>query len=283
MKLKFTKMHGISNDYVYVNGFDQTVENPEQVSAFVSDRHTGIGSDGLVMILPSGRADLRMRMFNADGSEGAMCGNATRCIGKYAYEHGLVRRENMTLETKSGIKNLSLTVEDGKVISVKVDMGKAILKPADIPTLFQGETAVRQSIEADGEIYEVTCVSMGNPHAVIFVDDVKGLDLDRIGPGLERHPMFPERINTEFVRVMDRHNLEMRVYERGSGETWACGTGACASVVAAVLCGYADRDEDVTVHLRGGDLVIRYAQDGTVFMTGPATHVFDGEIEIDPA
>lgn len=283
MKLKFTKMHGISNDYVYVNGFDQTVENPEQVSVFVSDRHTGIGSDGLVMILPSGRADLRMRMFNADGSEGAMCGNATRCIGKYAYEHGLVRRENMTLETKSGIKNLSLTVEDGKVVSVKVDMGKAILKPADIPTLFQGETAVRQSIEADGETYEVTCVSMGNPHAVIFVDDVKGLDLDRIGPGLERHPMFPERINTEFVRVMDRHNLEMRVYERGSGETWACGTGACASVVAAVLCGYADRDEDVTVHLRGGDLVIRYAQDGTVFMTGPATHVFDGEIEIDPA
>ena len=283
MKLKFTKMHGISNDYVYVNGFDQTVENPEQVSVFVSDRHTGIGSDGLVMILPSGRADLRMRMFNADGSEGAMCGNATRCIGKYAYEHGLVRRENMTLETKSGIKNLSLTVEDGKVVSVKVDMGKAILKPADIPTLFQGEAAVRQSIEADGETYEVTCVSMGNPHAVIFVDDVKGLDLDRIGPGLERHPMFPERINTEFVRVMDRHNLEMRVYERGSGETWACGTGACASVVAAVLCGYADRDEDVTVHLRGGDLVIRYAQDGTVFMTGPATHVFDGEIEIDPA
>lgn len=283
MKLKFTKMHGISNDYVYVNGFDQTVENPEQVSVFVSDRHTGIGSDGLVMILPSGRADLRMRMFNADGSEGAMCGNATRCIGKYAYEHGLVRRENMTLETKSGIKNLSLTVEAGKVVSVKVDMGKAILKPADIPTLFQGEAAVRQAIEADGETYEVTCVSMGNPHAVIFVDDVKGLDLDRIGPGLERHPMFPERINTEFVRVMDRHNLEMRVYERGSGETWACGTGACASVVAAVLCGYADRDEDVTVHLRGGDLVIRYAQDGTVFMTGPATHVFDGEIEIDPA
>lgn len=282
MKLKFSKMHGISNDYVYVNGFTEKVENPERVSQMISDRHTGIGSDGLVLILPSEQADLRMRMFNADGSEGAMCGNATRCIGKYAYEHGLVKNKELTLETKSGIKYLSLTVEDGKVVLVKVDMGKAILNPADIPVLLEGEQIVSQPIVADGVEYRITCVSMGNPHAVIFVDeDVMNLDLNKIGPGLENHPLFPERINTEFVRVIDDHTLEMRVYERGSGETWACGTGACATVVAAVLNGHVKKDEDITVRLRGGDLMIRWAEDGTVFMTGPATHVFDGEMEIE--
>ena len=278
--LHFTKMHGISNDYIYVNGFRETVADPERVAVLVSDRHTGIGGDGLVLILPSEVADLRMRMFNADGSEGKMCGNATRCIGKYAYEHGLVKKERMTLETLAGIKTLDLLVKDGVVERVTVDMGAAILRPAEIPARFSGETAIDEEIESDGVRYRVTCVSMGNPHAVIFLPEVMELDLEKIGPGLERHPAFPERVNTEFVRVVGKNELEMRVWERGSGETMACGTGACASVVAAVLRGVCERDVDVVVHLRGGELVIRWQADGHVRMSGPATEVFSGEIDL---
>ncbi len=277
--MRFSKMHGISNDYVYVNGFTEQVDDPAAVSIFVSDRRCGIGSDGLILILPSDKADCRMRMFNADGSEGMMCGNGIRCVGKYAYDHGIVDTPHLSVETKSGIKYIDLQIEDGVAVGATVDMGKAILRPADIPVLADGETFVARPLEVDGKTYEATCVSMGNPHCILFMeDDPMGLDLAAIGPHFENHPLFPERINTEFVRVIDDHTLFMRVWERGSGETFACGTGACAVAVAAVLNGICPRGETITVKLRGGDLQIVWKEDGTVLMTGPATHVFDGEI-----
>ncbi len=277
--MRFSKMHGISNDYVYVNGFTEQVDDPAAVSIFVSDRRCGIGSDGLILILPSDKADCRMRMFNADGSEGMMCGNGIRCVGKYAYDHGIVDTPHLSVETKSGIKYIDLQIEDGIAVGATVDMGKAILRPADIPVLADGETFVARPLEVDGKTYEATCVSMGNPHCILFMeDDPMGLDLAAIGPHFENHPLFPERINTEFVRVIDDHTLFMRVWERGSGETFACGTGACAVAVAAVLNGICPRGETITVKLRGGDLQIVWKEDGTVLMTGPATHVFDGEI-----
>ena len=280
MKLKFTKMHGCGNDYIYFNCFEQQVADPEALSIRLSDRHFGIGGDGIVLICPSDVADAKMRMFNADGSEGKMCGNATRCIGKYMYEHGLISKPEMTLETLSGIKILKMTEQDGKIASVRVDMGKAILKPSEIPTRYEGDTAVSVPLTVDGTEYAVTCVSMGNPHCIVFVDqDVSTLDLPKIGPSFENHDMFPERINTEFIRVMDDHTLQMRVWERGSGETLACGTGACAAAVASVLNGYCPKGEDITIHLIGGDLNIRYA-DEAVFLTGPATTVFEGSIEL---
>lgn len=278
--LHFTKMHGISNDYIYVDGFRETVADPERAAVLLSDRHTGVGGDGLVLILPSEVADLRMRMFNADGSEGKMCGNATRCIGKYAYEHGLVKKERMTLETLSGIKELTLAVRAGEVERVTVDMGEAVLRPSEIPADFPGERAVDVPLTVDGTEYRVTCVSMGNPHAVLFVDSVADLPLERLGPRFERHPAFPERVNTEFARVVGRNELEMRVWERGSGETMACGTGACATAVAAVLLGHCARNEEITVHLRGGDLAIRWLANNHVEMSGPATEVFHGEIDL---
>ncbi len=280
MKLKFTKMHGCGNDYIYFNCFEQQVADPEALSIRLSDRHFGIGGDGIVLICPSDVADAKMRMFNADGSEGKMCGNATRCIGKYMYEHGLISKPEMTLETLSGIKILKMTEQDGKIASVRVDMGKAILKPSEIPTRYEGDTAVSVPLTVDGTEYAVTCVSMGNPHCIVFVDqDVSTLDLPKIGPSFENHDMFPERINTEFIRVMDDHTLQMRVWERGSGETLACGTGACAAAVAAVLNGYCPKGEDITIHLIGGDLNICYT-DEAVFLTGPATTVFEGSIEL---
>ena len=280
MKLKFTKMHGCGNDYIYFNCFEQQVADPEALSIRLSDRHFGIGGDGIVLICPSDVADAKMRMFNADGSEGKMCGNATRCIGKYMYEHGLISKPEMTLETLSGIKILKMTEQDGKIASVRVDMGKAILKPSEIPTRYEGDTAVSVPLTVDGTEYAVTCVSMGNPHCIVFVDqDVSTLDLPKIGPSFENHDMFPERINTEFIRVMDDHTLQMRVWERGSGETLACGTGACAAAVASVLNGYCPKGEDITIHLIGGDLNIRYT-DKAVFLTGPATTVFEGSIEL---
>ena len=270
MKLKFTKMHGCGNDYIYFNCFEQQVADPEALSIRLSDRHFGIGGDGIVLICPSDVADAKMRMFNADGSEGKMCGNATRCIGKYMYEHGLISKPEMTLETLSGIKILKMTEQDGKIASVRVDMGKAILKPSEIPTRYEGDTAVSVPLTVDGTEYAVTCVSMGNPHCIVFVDqDVSTLDLPKIGPSFENHDMFPERINTEFIRV----------WERGSGETLACGTGACAAAVASVLNGYCPKGEDITIHLIGGDLNIRYT-DEAVFLTGPATTVFEGSIEL---
>ena len=280
MKLKFTKMHGCGNDYIYFNCFEQQVADPEALSIRLSDRHFGIGGDGIVLICPSDVADAKMRRFNADGSEGKMCGNATRCIGKYMYEHGLISKPEMTLETLSGIKILKMTEQDGKIASVRVDMGKAILKPSEIPTRYEGDTAVSVPLTVDGTEYAVTCVSMGNPHCIVFVDqDVSTLDLPKIGPSFENHDMFPERINTEFIRVMDDHTLQMRVWERGSGETLACGTGACAAAVAAVLNGYCPKGEDITIHLIGGDLNICYT-DEAVFLTGPATTVFEGSIEL---
>ena len=280
MKLKFTKMHGCGNDYIYFNCFEQQVADPEALSIRLSDRHFGIGGDGIVLICPSDVADAKMRMFNADGSEGKMCGNATRRIGKYMYEHGLISEPEMTLETLSGIKILKMTEQDGKIASVRVDMGKAILKPSEIPTRYEGDTAVSVPLTVDGTEYAVTCVSMGNPHCIVFVDqDVSTLDLPKIGPSFENHDMFPERINTEFIRVIDDHTLQMRVWERGSGETLACGTGACAAAVASVLNGYCPKGEDITIHLIGGDLNICYT-DEAVFLTGPATTVFEGSIEL---
>lgn len=278
--MKFSKMHGIGNDYVYVNCFKETVENPEAVSIFVSDRRFGIGSDGLILIMPSDKADFRMRIFNADGSEAMMCGNGTRCVGKYVYDHGMTDKTDITLETNSGIKYLKLFVKDGKVDSVTVDMGKAILKPRDIPVDSDLDLFVAQPVEVAGKEYKITAVSMGNPHAIVYVDDVDSLDLEKIGSDFENHKLFPNRVNTEFIKVIGDKTLQMRVWERGSGETFACGTGACASVVSSVLNNYCKYDEEVLVHLRGGDLRITYRKDGTVMMTGPATQVFDGEIDI---
>lgn len=277
--MKFTKMHGCGNDYVYVNCFEETVEDPAQVARFVSDRHFGIGSDGLILICPSEVADFRMRMFNADGSEGEMCGNGIRCVAKYVYDYGLTDKTCIRVQTGGGIKELELTVEDGRVALVKVNMGAPILEPARIPIDLEGDRVVDRPIEVDGKTVSITGVSMGNPHAVVFVEDTKSLDLEKIGPSYEHHPLFPARINTEFVQVLNRHEINMRVWERGSGETLACGTGTCASVVACVLNGLTEPEVDV--HLLGGDLHIFYdRKEDTVWMTGPATVVFDGEIDL---
>ena len=282
MKLRFTKMHGISNDYVYISTFDQPEQDWEALAIRLSDRRTGIGGDGIILVCPSDIADAKMRIFNADGSEGMMCGNGIRCVGKFVYDKGLVPADKtaITIDTLSGVKTLELTVKDGKVQSARVDMGAAILNPADIPAEFDGDRMIDAPLEVDGRVWKVTAVSMGNPHCVIFVDDVDGLELEKIGPHFERHPAFPERVNTEFVKVIDDHTLQMRVWERGSGETWACGTGACATAVAACLNGYCKKGEDITVRLRGGELVIRYT-DETVIMTGPAATVFEGDAEIN--
>lgn len=278
--MKFTKMQGIGNDYVYVNCFEETVADPERVSEIISDRHFGIGADGLVLIMPSDKADFRMRMFNADGSEGNMCGNATRCIGKFVYDNHLTDKTNITLETRSGIKKLTLYPENGKVKTVLVDMGKAVLKPADIPMNVSGDTFINKPITVDGKEVFITAVSMGNPHAVTYVDDVDSLELEKIGPSFENHPLFLERVNTEFIKILDESTMQMRVWERGSGETWACGTGACAATAASVLNGYFPHDKEITVKLRGGDLFITYKSDGTVLMRGPAETVFTGEIDV---
>lgn len=278
--MKFTKMHGIGNDYIYINCFEETVSEPEKVSMILSDVRKGIGSDGLVMIMPSDVADFRMRMFNIDGSEGKMCGNATRCIGKYVYEKGLTDKTSITLETLSGIKYLTLFVNsDNKVELVKVDMGKAILEPDNIPVDCKGNRFINVPVEVNGGTYNLTCVSMGNPHAVLFTSNIADLDLEKIGPHFENHKLFPERINTEFIEVIDEHTLNMRVWERGSGETFACGTGACASAVASVLNGYCKYDEEILIHLRGGDLRITYQSDGTVMMTGTADFICDGIVD----
>lgn len=279
--MKFTKMHGIGNDYIYVNCFEETVEDPEKLSIKLSRRHFSVGSDGLVLIMPSEKADFRMRIFNADGSEAKMCGNATRCIGKYVYDRGLTDKTELTLETNSGIKTLSLTVRDGKAEEIEVDMGSLITKPADIPVNVSGSDFINRPMEIDGKIYGVTCVSVGNPHAVVFVNDTRSIDIEKIGPLFENHELFPDRINTEFIRVVDENTLEMRVWERGSGETYACGTGACASAAAAVLNGYCKYDSPITVHLIGGDLRIKCSSGGRITMTGGAEIVYDGIVTDD--
>ena len=278
--LTFSKMHGIGNDYIYINCFKETVTDPEKLSVFLSDVRFGVGSDGLVLILPSEVADFRMRIFNADGSEAMMCGNATRCIGKYVYDMGMTDKTEISLETNSGIKYLTLYPDaNNKIESVKVDMGKAILVPREIPVNSDLERFIAQPVTVDGKEYAMTCVSMGNPHAVVFLPEVDSLDLEKIGPSCEHHELFPDRVNTEFVRVIDDHTLQMRVWERGSGETFACGTGTCATVVAAVLNGFCKKEEEILVHLRGGDLRIIYHEDDTVTMIGPATYVFEGKME----
>ena len=279
MKFNFTKMHGCGNDYVYVNCFEEKIENPPAVARYVSDRHFGIGSDGLIMINPSEVADFEMEMYNADGTRAQMCGNGIRCVAKYVYDYGLTDKTQISVETLGGIKYLDLTVEDGKVVLVKVDMGKPELKSDLIPIISENEKVIDEPIEVDGQVYHMTGVSMGNPHTVIYVDDVKNLDLEKIGPKFENHERFPKRINTEFVHCIDRNTVEMRVWERGSGETLACGTGACAVAVASILNNLTDTR--VTVKLLGGDLQIEWDQKKNhVFMTGPAKVVFDGVIDI---
>ena len=277
--MKFTKMHGCGNDYVYVNCFEETVENPADVARFVSDRHYGIGSDGLILICPSEIADFRMAMYNLDGSEGKMCGNGVRCIAKYVYDHHLTDKTQISLETLGGIKYLDLNIKDGKVETVKVDMGEPILNPEDIPVNISKDVVIDEPVEVDGRIWNMTCISMGNPHAVVFVDDTKSLNLEKMGPSFEKHAIFPEQVNTEFIHVIDRHTVDMRVWERGSGETFACGTGACATAFACILNG--KTEDTVLVHLVGGDLLIEYDRETNhIFMTGPATEVFSGEIFI---
>ncbi len=277
--MKFTKMHGCGNDYVYVNCLQESVADPTQAAIYVSDRHFGIGSDGLILIHPSEVADFRMAMYNADGSEGQMCGNGIRCVAKYVYDYGLTDKTNIAIETQAGIKYLDLTVKDGKVDLVKVNMGAPILKPAEIPVKLGEETCIAETLTVDGKEYAVTAVSMGNPHAVTFVEDTAGLPLEQIGPKFEHHVVFPERVNTEFVQIINRKEVNMRVWERGSGETLACGTGTCATVVACVLNGLTE--DEITVHLIGGDLLVKYDRENdTVWMTGPATIVFDGEIDL---
>lgn len=277
--MKFTKMHGIGNDYVYVNCFEESVKNPAEVSKFVSDRHFGIGSDGLILISPSAIADFRMNTYNADGSQAEMCGNGIRCVAKYVYDYGLTDKTEISVETLAGIKYLRLQVENGKVASVEVNMGAPILEPKEIPVAVEESPVVNVPVEVKGKIYHMTCVSMGNPHAIIFMNNVKDLDIAAIGPYFENHTVFPKRTNTEFVEVLDRNTVNMRVWERGSDETLACGTGACATTVACILN---DKTEnEVTVHLLGGDLKIRWDREANqVYMTGPATVVFDGEITL---
>ena len=278
--MKFTKMHGIGNDYVYVDCFEETVENPSEVAVKISDRHFGVGSDGLILIKPSKVADFEMAMYNADGSRGEMCGNGIRCVAKYVYDRGLTDKTSLSIETLAGIKYIDLTVENGKVSLVRVNMGAPELLADKIPVISDTKEVIAQPLLVDGKTYDVTCVSMGNPHCVLFLkDDVKNLNLDEIGPKFENAEIFPEKVNTEFVNVIDDKTLSMRVYERGSGETLACGTGACAVAVAAVLNGICKKNEDITVRLLGGSLKIKYT-DETVFMTGPAKKVFEGEVEI---
>lgn len=280
--MKFTKMHGLGNDYVYVNCLEEKIDNPSEVAKFVSDRHTGIGSDGLIMINPSKVADFEMEMYNADGSRGEMCGNGIRCVGKYVYDYGLTDKTSISVETLGGIKYLNFTVENGKVALVRVDMGTPILKPESIPIVMEDESAesvIDEPIMVDGKEYHMTGVSMGNPHDVVFWDGIDTMNIEAVGPKFENHERFPKRINTEFVEVLDRKTAKMRVWERGSGETQACGTGACAVAVACILNGFTDNK--VTVKLLGGDLQIEWDREADkVYMTGPATTVFDGVIEL---
>lgn len=277
--MKFTKMHGCGNDYVYVNAFDEKVQDESAAAVYVSDRHFGIGSDGLIFIKPSKIADFQMAMYNADGSRSEMCGNGIRCVAKYVYDTGMTDQTHLSIESMGKVKYIDLFVKDGKVDSVQVDMGAPVLQSSAVPVVSAREQVINEALEVDGAQYQMTCVSMGNPHCVVFIDEaVQDFDLMKIGPQFETHPRFPKKVNAEFARVLDRKTIEMRVWERGTGETLACGTGSCATAVAAILNGLCDHD--VTIRLLGGDLQIHWsgcAQD-SVMMTGPATTVFSGEI-----
>lgn len=292
-QINFTKMHGCKNDYLYIDCTKNELINPAKVSVKLSDRHTGIGSDGIILICPSSVADFRMRIFNADGSEAEMCGNGIRCVGKYVYDFGLTDKDEVRIETgvrteeeestgeipKNRIKILKLKIEEGKVVSATVDMGKPILTPSEIPVISDKDKFINEAVNVDGKDWYLTCISMGNPHAVTFVDDTRSLNLPEISPKFEFNKIFPNRTNTEFIKVISRNEIEMRVWERGSGETLACGTGACASAYAAMLNGLAD--DEVRVHLLGGDLIIKYDQNTDhIFMTGPCETVFSGSITI---
>lgn len=281
MRLDFVKMEGCGNDYVYINAFEHNIENPSDLAIRLSDRHFGIGGDGVILVAPSEVADGRMIMFNMDGSEGKMCGNGVRCVGKFLHDIIGIKKDELTVETLSGIKTLKMIINDnGEATGAVVDMGKAILNPMLIPANINADVAIGYTLPVGDEDYKVTLVSMGNPHAVVFTDTpVEDIDLTKIGPLFEKHVVFPEGVNTEFVNIIDDKTLRMRVWERGSGETWACGTGTCATVVAACLNGHCSKGEDILVHLNGGDLVINYTDD-RVLMTGPCTRVFDGAIEV---
>ncbi len=275
--MRFTKMQGLGNDYVYVNCFRENVENPSEMAIKVSDRHFGIGSDGLILIKPSEVADFRMDMYNADGSQAEMCGNGIRCVAKYVYDYGLTDQTEISVETLAGIKYLKLQIADGKVSRITVNMGQPELVPDKIPVQADGDRVVDEPIVVNGVTYKMTCVSMGNPHCIVFVDDTADFPLEEIGPMFENHERFPKRVNTEFIQILNRNEVNMRVWERGSGETLACGTGACASAVACVLNGLTE--DEITLHLLGGDLSVCWDQEeNLVYMTGPATVVFDGEI-----
>ena len=278
MKLAFTKMHGCGNNYIYFNCFDQTVPDPESLSIKLSEPHFGIGGDGIILISPSDKADAQMRIFNADGSEGKMCGNGIRCVGKYLYDKGIVKKEYMTIETAGGIKSLLLYTRNGKANTISVGMGKADLDAMSLPTTLPGSTIINRPVEIAGGTYHITCASVGNPHCVVFCDDPSALDLETLGPKFERASYFPERINTEFVRIVNEDTLRMRVYERGNGETVACGTGACAAVIAATENGFVEKGKDITVKLVGGDLVVKYT-DHEVILTGDAVLVYEGVVE----
>jgi diaminopimelate epimerase len=274
--MKFTKMHGAGNDYVYIDCFREKVENPAELAIQVSDRHKGIGSDGLILVLPSDSCDFRMRMFNADGSEAQMCGNGSRCVGKLVYDLGYTDKKEITLETKAGVKTLTLFPVNGKVEKVKVDIGEPVLIANRIPVNWKGEKLINEIIDFEPEKYALTCVSMGNPHAVIFTEGIDRIELEKIGKKIENHPMFPERVNVEFVEILSPVHARMRVWERGSGETLACGTGACAVEVAAVLNGKLERK--ATISLLGGDLDLEWNEENNrVYMTGGAVTVFEGE------
>lgn len=280
VRREFVKMVGCGNDYIYfacLGGND--LDSPEGLAVRLSDRHFGIGGDGVILICDSDKADAKMRMFNLDGSEGKMCGNGIRCVAKYLYDSHIVNKKEFTIETLSGIKNVKVITRSGEVIMVRVDMGKAELAPAAVPVKAEGESVVDREIEVGGKKYKVTCVSMGNPHCVVFTDNVDNLDIAKIGPAFEESELFPEGVNVEFVKALDDHTLKMRVWERGSGETYACGTGACATAVAACLNGLCKKGEDITVRLLGGDLTVKYTDDA-VYMTGDAVKVFDGVVEI---
>ena len=279
--MKFTKMHGCGNDYVYFDCTKEEIKDESAAAIALSDRHFGIGGDGIIIIKKGKKADFEMVMYNADGSRGAMCGNGIRCVAKYVYDNGLTDKESISIESMGAVKYIDVTVENGKVVSARVDMGAPILEAKKIPVICDGDRAIALPITVDGREYKMTCVSMGNPHAVVFIENSpKEFPLEKIVPLFENNTVFPDRTNTEFIRVIDSKNLEMRVWERGSGETLACGTGACASAVAAILNGYTDND--VTVHLLGGDLKISWSgnESDSVFMTGPATTVFEGEINL---
>lgn len=279
--MKFTKMHGAGNDYIYVNCFTEYVSDPHDTAVRVSDRHFGIGADGLVLIEPSEIADFKMDIYNSDGSQAKMCGNATRCVAKYVYDNRLTDKTEITLETLSGIKHIKMYIENGKVTGATVDMGAPILDPKNIPVNLKGKMVLNRKIEVKGKECEITCVSMGNPHCVVFVEDVETVRIEKIGPLFEHHPLFPDRTNTEFIQLSSGKSLKMRVWERGAGETLACGTGACAATVASILNGYCHKDEDIKVVLLGGILYIRWdSETDHVFMTGPAATICTGEYDL---